>query len=351
VTGTHPLVGGAKTHFENSRRIDEGDYLKPYKKLLVDVTASATGLDKALAFANDLFNALESAGHHVMLAPHGEQFSRGHIDEHEHEQPKKRQKAYYDYSRLWAPCRPTVVYVGTVAIGLVVVEMSEPVLLRYVKGKYVRDADYVPPKTSSRYVDHTWTTTRDLPSSRLRLIVYSPYWRVSWSTSWQEGKSASLTRELPAIVRAIEDAAVEMVERLKEADRQAEIARMRQIAEEKRRRQEEDRRRIQQSIKESQVQLGQIIQAWSDVVNVERFLQGIEDRAAALPTEDRDAVLARLKLAHEFVGTNNPLDFFLAWETPQERYQPGTLLTADDNEEDDLDDYGDENCEVSEDHV
>lgn len=354
VTGTHPLVAGAKTHFENSRRIDEGDYLKPYKKLLVDVTASATGLDMALAFANDLFNALESAGHHVMMAPHGEQFSRGHIDEHE--QPKKRQNAYHDYSRLWAPCRPTVVYVGTVAIGLVVVEMSEPVLLRYVKGKYIRDADYVPPKTSSRYVEHTWTTTSDLPSGRLRLIAYSPYWRVNWSTSWQEGKSASLTRELPAIVRAIEDAAVEMVERLKEADRQAEIARMKQLAEEKRRRQEEDRRRIQQSIKESQVQLGQIIQAWSDVMNVERFLQGVEDRAAAVSTDERDAVLSRLKLAREFVGTKNPLDFFLSWKTPVERCQPGTLLTADDNEEDDLggygdDSYGNENYEESEDDV
>jgi hypothetical protein len=87
------------------------------------------------------------------------------------------------------------------------------------------------------------------------------------------------------------------------------------------------------------------------VVNIERFLQGIEDRASNLSTDERDAVLARLKLAHEFVGTKNPLDFFLAWKTPPERYQPGTVLTADDNEEDDFGGYGDENDEGSEDDV
>ena len=46
-----------------SRKIDDAEHLKPYKKLLVDITVSRSGLDKALAFANDLFNALESAGH------------------------------------------------------------------------------------------------------------------------------------------------------------------------------------------------------------------------------------------------------------------------------------------------
>jgi hypothetical protein len=51
----HGLVGGAKSHFEKGRPVDEGAYLKPYKKLLVDVTASLTNLDKALGLANDLF--------------------------------------------------------------------------------------------------------------------------------------------------------------------------------------------------------------------------------------------------------------------------------------------------------
>jgi len=36
--------------------------------------------------------------------------------------------------------RPTVVYVGTVAIGLAIIEMSEKIPMRYIDGKYIRDA-------------------------------------------------------------------------------------------------------------------------------------------------------------------------------------------------------------------
>jgi hypothetical protein len=67
VTGTHGLIRGAKEHFLASRKVDDAEHLKPYKKLLVDITVSRSGLDKGLGFANDLFNALESAGHRVVI--------------------------------------------------------------------------------------------------------------------------------------------------------------------------------------------------------------------------------------------------------------------------------------------
>lgn len=324
IAGTHALIRGAKTHFESGRKVKEGQYLKPYKKLLVDVTASQAGLDKALTFANDLYNALESAGHRVVLPPPDERLRRSEIEEHE--EPKKKQR-HYDHSRLWSPWRPTVVYVDTMAIGLAVIEMSESVLLRYVNGKYIRDADYIPPKTSRLYVDHTWTTTEDLPCGRLRLVAYSPYWPVSWALTWQETKKASLKRELPAIVKAIEAAAVELVEKLEEAERLAEIRRLERLAEQERRRQEEDRQQIEDSIRESREQLAGIIQAWADVMNVERFLQGVHDQAARLPAGERSLILDRLELARKFMGTRDPMDFFLSWKTPLERYRPLSLQT------------------------
>lgn len=37
-------------------------------------------------------------------------------------------------------------YIGTLAIGLTIIEMSEEVEVRYVNGKYIRESDYVPPK-------------------------------------------------------------------------------------------------------------------------------------------------------------------------------------------------------------
>lgn len=61
VTGNHGLIRGAKEHFLASRKIDEAEHLKPYKRLLVDITVSRAGLDKALGFANDLFNAVRAS--------------------------------------------------------------------------------------------------------------------------------------------------------------------------------------------------------------------------------------------------------------------------------------------------
>jgi hypothetical protein len=322
IAGTHALVRDAKTHFESGRKVKEGQYLKPYKKLLLDVTASQAGLDKALDFANDLYNVLESAGHRVVLAPSHEQLRRGELDEHE--APKKKQ-LNYDHGRLWSPWRPTVVYVGTVAIGLAVIEMSESVQLRYVKGKYIRDADYAPPKISHLYGDHTWTTTEDLPCGRLRLVAYSPYWTVSWSQRWQETNKASLKRELPAILKALEAGAVELVAKLEEAERQAEIRRQERLAEQERRRQEEDRRQVEESIKESREQLAGLIQDWGEVMNVERFFQGVQAEVERLPANEQARVLERLRLAREFMGTQDPMEVFCGWKTPVERYQPTAI--------------------------
>lgn len=319
-TRTHDLLREARALFENSRSTKDDAYLRPYKKLLVDVTASKSGLDKALEFANDLFNALESVGHRVVLAPADEHLGRADIDVHE-VRDKKRNR--YDHNGgLWSPWRPTVVYIGSVPIGLAIVEMSEKVLLRYVRGTYIREADYKPPKLPRHAVDHTWTTTEDLPCGRLRLTAYCPDWRVTWSTEWQETTTASLRPQLRSIVRSIEDAAVTLVDQFAQADRRAEIARQERLAAEEKRRREEDRHRAEQSVRESREQLLQVIQQWSHAMTVERFFDEVERRIDDLPPGDRAAIGERLRLARQFVGTRSPLDVLLAWKTPQERYQP-----------------------------
>lgn len=342
IIGTHALIQGARKHFESGRPVEDGQYLRPYKKLLVDVTASKTSLERTLAFANDLFNALESAGHRVALAPRIGGFHCVKIDKDEH--PKKQRhpnRDYHSYSRdgyfdgLWNPGTPTVAYVGEIAIGLAVLEMSDSVLMRYVDGKYVPDAEYVPQKLSRHYVDHTWTTTKDLPIGRLRLIAYSPYHHVTWSKSWQESKGSLLKEAIPSIVTAMEIAAVELIAKKQEADRQSELARLQWEEEQEKSRQREDSRKAHEAVKASRQQLDQIIQAWSDAVTVGRFLQGIEEQASKLPDVKRCEVLGRLELARKFIGTQNPLDFFLAWKTPSERYltkYPGSKFNVDESE-------------------
>jgi hypothetical protein len=193
VTGIHGLVQGARQLYERGYKVEEGQLLRPYQRQMVDVTASAAGLDKALAFANDLFKALESAGHRVRFACANELSHRPHIDENETIAKLKKQENHYSSRGLWQPSSPTVVYVGAIPFGLAVIEMTGAVLMRYVNGKYIRESEYKPPRISRQYVDHTWTTTNNIPCGRLRLVVYSPHRDVSWSMSFQETVKRTLT--------------------------------------------------------------------------------------------------------------------------------------------------------------
>jgi hypothetical protein len=45
VTGTHGLIRGERTHVLASGKIDDAEHLKPYKRPLVDITVSRSGLD------------------------------------------------------------------------------------------------------------------------------------------------------------------------------------------------------------------------------------------------------------------------------------------------------------------
>jgi hypothetical protein len=173
----HPLIIGVKAHFLAGRLAHGAGHLSPAKKLLVDLVVSKTGLDKALAFANPLFLALEANGYRVMIAPHGEQLRLAEVDEHE--VPRKSHGDTYSY--LWGPVRCTVVYIGTVAIGLTIIEMSERVEARYIKGEFVRLSDNNPPKRGRNSADYGWTSTHDFPSGRLCLQAYSPYWQANWT--------------------------------------------------------------------------------------------------------------------------------------------------------------------------
>lgn len=318
-SGTHAVLVGARAHFENSRAIEDGAYLKPYKRLLVDIPTSKACLDKAFALANDLFNALETAGHRVMLASGNSPLRRADIDERE--RPGKPRDRYH-HRGIWSPDRPTVVYIGTVAIGLTVVEMSEDVVLRYIGGKYIREADYAPPKVSRFRTDYTSTTTKELPSGRLRIIAYYPSGRVEWRKEWQESAKKSLTSNLKAIVRSIESAVPDLVAKLEEAERQDEIARQERLVAHEKSARSEDKARIGQSQRDSKEELANVIGQWSAAISVENFLAEAERRVTDLADTERAAVLDRLQLARAFLGGSDPLDFIRSWRTPGERYRP-----------------------------
>ena len=103
---------------------------------------------------------------------------------------------------------------------------------------------------------------------------------VSRSIPFQETKARTLAQDIPQIVKSIEGEVTPIIEKIKEAERQAEIQRLERLAEEERCRQEEGRRRIALSVKESRDRFEQVIQAWSKVISLEQFCHGIDTVAA-----------------------------------------------------------------------
>lgn len=124
-----------------------------------------------------------------MIPPSSEKLQRASIEVRG--TPVKKQYDHYNHG-FWSPDRPTVVYVESVPIGLCIVEMSESVVLRYVRGKYIRESEYMPPKSSQYYTEHTWTTTKDLPSGRIRLIAYTPSYRPDWQHPTRQSQATML---------------------------------------------------------------------------------------------------------------------------------------------------------------
>ena len=205
--------------------------------------------------------------------------------------------------------------------------MTESIVMRYLNGKYIREADYKPPKASRGYANHTWTTTKDLPCGRLRLVVYSLRHDVPWSMSFQETKARTLTENIKKIVKSIVSSTELLRQKTAEADRQAELWRQEQKAQHARWLIEEDQRQIARSIKESREELDQVIKSWTTAIGIEQFFNGVQKRASDLSAEQRKAVSDRLQLAREFIGTQDPLDYFRTWKTPSERYLPLAMRT------------------------
>jgi len=309
----HPLTIDVKTHFEAGRLSYSAGYLKPAKRLLVDLAVTKSGLEKALSFANQLFLALEARGHRVVIAPNTERFQRAKVDEREI--PEK----HNHYNNLWSPQRSTVVYIGTVAIGLTIIELSENVEARYVNGEYARLSDYAP-KRRGRYVaDRGWTSTHDFPTGRLCLQAYSPYPRTLWTQQWRETKMRDLSTRIPAIVRELTKATVDIARLVEEGERQAELEHQRWVAQMEQWKREEAERRAAKALKESKEELREIIEMWATSKRLEAFFTDAEHRLEDLPEDERAPTMERLRRARELIGSIDALERFQSWKAPEER--------------------------------
>lgn len=316
----HPILRGVEPHYRKTRKIDDYEFLRPYKLLLPDIVTSEAQLPRALDLANGIYDAFERKGYRVTFAPPDQPLFRAQIEEREVPE-KDRKYGRYSCGRIWAPHRPTVAYIGEVPIGLALAEMSERVTLRYFKGKYVRDDSAVVKAARPHQLVHSWTTENDVPSGRFRLVAYAPRRDLEWSAIWQETPKRTLSSMFPRIVKELEAVVPDLKSKTAEAEAAA-IRKQREWAEQQERwKREEDRRNADKALAQSREQLSEVIQKWSASMSIESFFREAEERLADVETDRRQALSSRLDLARSMMGTLDPLEFLERWVAPDERYR------------------------------
>lgn len=316
----HPMLIGVDESFRKTRTDEKNEFLRPYKYLLPDIVASADHLSTALDIANEIYNALDLKGHRVMFAPADHEMRRRHVDEQE--VPRKDRKyGRYQTGSIWSPRRPTVTYVGSIPVGLVLTEMTERVTMRYLDGSYVREDSKLVRSARPWQLTHSWTTEQDLPCGRFRFVAYCPLANIEWSASWQETDAAGLKSLVPSILARLHGSEAEL-QALIDAEEKAAAKRRKEWAEaQERYRRQEDRRAVEQALSHSKKQLAEIMEQWAAATAVERFFVEAEKRLEHLGEDRREHIQSRLALARAMLGEQDPLSYLADWLAPDERYQ------------------------------
>jgi hypothetical protein len=322
---THPLVRSARAHFENVRSSNNG-YLRPFKKLLVDLYVSKDSLDRALELANRVFVALEEHGHPVSLARGGLYFGRPELDERLEPGPTRW------YPNEWRPYRPTITFVGTVAIGLTIFELSEHVEADYSDGVYVRAGRDL--RSSSRRAWGTaWISKYDMPSGLLCLRATSPYPVAKWEKSWRESNCGELKKMIPDLIKELQSDAVLIAELVRRGEEKAAADRAAWEEQSRKWKLEEQERRRAKRIEKSRAELMSLVDEWRHAKGITDFFEDVQRHAGQLSAGEQEALAGRAQKARELLGGVNALQKLLQWQTPEdlERTNPDAGLEDDDD--------------------
>lgn len=308
----HPVLADIKPHFRKTRESRTG-ILRPYKRLMADVLLSEACVDAGIAAADALFRALTKRGHRVTIAPHGASFGREEVDLRE--VPRKH---HYTESA-WSPERPTVVFIGEVAIGLTIYEMTEATEMMYVGGsKYVPVVSLSAEQRRKMTRPHYWTTTQDQPSGRFRVQAYSTNGRVKWVKQWSEAKRGQLSSLIAGIIEELEAEGPILGKKIELATAKAEEEYL-QWQEQNRLRQEAAERAHQEKLRqESRQELLAAIASWNEAQMIGAYFAEVESASERLEEEPRQRLLDRLGHARELIGTVDPVVALLRWRTPGE---------------------------------
>lgn len=309
----HELLVGVKPHFLKTRESDTG-LLRPFKRLLVDLVTSEKHLDATLEAADALFKALTVRGHRVTFAPPNEHMRREDVDERE------VPEGNHYHRKVWSPDKATVAYVGGIAIGLTLFEMTEVTEVMYVgNNKYVPVRDLTPEQLRRNQRPHYWRTKRDMASGRLALQVYSTSWRVKWSQRWQEAKAGQFASMVSKVVKELEGVAPELARRKQEADRQAEEERLKREEQWRRAEEAAELARQTKARQDARQDLLAAIASWEQARSIHAYFQAVERELEQVEEAEREQLRMRLADARKLVGEVDGLETLRRWKAPDAR--------------------------------
>jgi len=151
------------------------------------------------------------------------------------------------------------------------------------------------------------------------LQAYSPYPRAKWVHQWRETQDRDLCSQIKAIVKELEQAAIQIAGLVEEGERQAQIEHEKWEVQHAQWLRAEAERLAVKALKDSKEDIYRIIDRWAEVNRIEQFFADAERRTADLEDEERNRLLDRLKRARELIGSADALEHFMIWKTPEER--------------------------------
>lgn len=309
---THGLVREAAEHFKHVRD-SSSQYLKPYKKLTIDLLVSKDRLERALSVTSQLYLMLEDQGHRVRIAPESPRIYRAEVDERENTKPSRY------YSDLWHPYRPTVVYIQDIVIGLTIFEISEEVEVGYLNGQYIPMNEYLNNPLIKSKSAFSWTSKSDMPSGRLCIQAYSTHPGTRWLKQWRESKPGEFSKTLKSVVDELRDSVDEISQATQIAIQEADERHRQWEIQREKDRIEAEAKRHAKNLKDSKDEIYKIIETWAEAKRIDEFFKDALTRTKDLSNEEREVIETRLADARKLLGTIDALEKFKEWKSPDER--------------------------------
>ncbi|WP_241766475.1 hypothetical protein [Pseudomonas avellanae] len=307
------MVMGSLDPFTAGRVAGDG-YLKPMKRNLPDLVVTEPTLHRASTILQKIATHFHDQKHRVSVACEEAGFTRKALTDEQ----GRLKRSIFETNILWSPGRPTLVFIGKVAIGLTIYEQTVGKEMVYIDGQYlpVKDAKILKPglwdrRTKTKYRE----SIRHVPSDRLCLKAYSPYHGVEWARTWTEG-DVSLSKQIDEIVLSLIAAARDLTVQVIKANKKAEEEHKRLKVGLANYEAKHQRSLIENARKDSLKNLLEIVDRWSEGRRVDDFFNDIISRAASLTERERSEILAKVKDARELIASPDSTEALRLWDSP-----------------------------------